>query len=117
HTGTMTQVGLNMGPRHARVLGWAKSYTKDLDFSTMVEHDTEIIGAVSLIWSILKSVMPADVTDHVEKKLDAEGLPRIATQNVAEDMGYCLDLNGVKYEFGNEQRGPPEAYLLRGYVT
>lgn len=80
----MVQVGLNAGPRHARVSGFAKSYTKNLDIKTKIMHDQEIIGAVSFIWQLIKSVSLPEITGHVEQKLCEEELPSIATRNVAE---------------------------------
>jgi hypothetical protein len=53
HPGQLVQVGLNMGPHHARVLGWAKSYTKKLDGQVMVEHDLDAVGALSIMWSMV----------------------------------------------------------------
>jgi len=84
HPGKMTQLGLNLGPRHARVLGWAKSFTKNLNNSDMALHDLDCIGAVSVTWSILQAVMPQEIIGHVNDCLAGYGLPRIATQNVAE---------------------------------
>ncbi|KAJ4478734.1 hypothetical protein C8J55DRAFT_430144, partial [Lentinula edodes] len=52
HVGTMNQVGLNMGPCHARVFGPVVSFTKKLVKEKMVDHDEDIIRAASLIWSI-----------------------------------------------------------------
>lgn len=83
HPGAMTQLGLNLGPRHARVLGWAKSFTKKLDSSDMALHDLDCIGAVSITWSILQAVMPQEIIIHVNSCLAGYGLPRIATRNVA----------------------------------
>lgn len=80
----MVQIGLNAGPWHARVSGFAKSYTKNLSSETKIIHDQEIIGAVSFIWQLIRSVSPPEITGHVEQKLHEEGLPSIATQNVAE---------------------------------
>ena len=73
-----------MGPRHARVLGWAKSFTKALDQETLTSHDEDTVGVVSIVWSIIQSVMPRDVLDCVDNKLTELKLPRIATRNVEE---------------------------------
>ena len=51
HPGKLVQVGMNMGPHHARVLGWAKSYTKKLDIDTMIEYDLDAVGGLSIMWS------------------------------------------------------------------
>ncbi|KAE9387323.1 hypothetical protein BT96DRAFT_837810 [Gymnopus androsaceus JB14] len=81
--GTMNQAGLNMGPRHARVFGRAVSYTKKLTKERMVEHDNDIIGASSLIWSIAQAVLPKDVMQVIYDILSAEGLPTLQTRNIA----------------------------------
>jgi len=75
---------MNMGARHARVLGWAKSYTKKLDAATMVEYDQDAVGGLSIMWSFVQSVMPLEVRDHVNSCLADAGLPRMATRNVDE---------------------------------
>jgi hypothetical protein len=75
---------MNMGARHARVLGWAKSYTKKLDGQVMVEHDLDAVGALSIMWSLVQSIMPSEVLDQVDSRLTAVGLPRLATRNVDE---------------------------------
>ena len=78
----MVQVGLNMGPRHARVLGWAKSYTKNLDNSERIIQDQEVIGAASLMWSLIQSVVPHEITEHVMQCLEDASLPALATRDV-----------------------------------
>lgn len=86
HEGAMVQLGLNAGPRHARVTGWAKSFNKKLDSSVMVEHDEEIIAALSMTWSITKAVMPKEVIQPIEDSLMKAKLPKVATRNVAEGL-------------------------------
>lgn len=78
----MAQVGINTGLRHARVLGWAKSYTRNLDDATKTMHDIDIVGAAGLIWNMLKAALPRSMTKHVEQCLKDQGLPRLATQHV-----------------------------------
>ena len=84
----MTQIGLNLGPRNARVLGWAKSFVKNLSTSEMIEKDNDIIGASSFIWSLIKSTVPTDISEHVEDFMEKEGLPRIATRNVSKGLSF-----------------------------
>ena len=43
HGGQMVQLGLNMGPHHACVCGWAKSFTKKLSQETMVNHNEDAV--------------------------------------------------------------------------
>ena len=80
----MTQIGLNTGPRTAQILAWAVSYVGKKDDSYKVANDEDIIAASSFLWSIILSIIPSEITQHVEKYLDDEKLPRIATRNVAE---------------------------------
>ena len=87
------QLGLNLGPRHARVLGWAKSYKKNLDQPTRIKHDQDAVGAVSVLWSLLQSVMPRDVLDTVDECLGALHLPRIATRDIKQGMLSGLSLS------------------------
>lgn len=82
HPGHMSQIGLNLGARHARVLGFAKSYTARLDSTAMEQHDKDAIGAASISWSLLQAAMPNEVIDPVNLKLSEADLPRLATRNI-----------------------------------
>jgi hypothetical protein len=73
-----------MGARHARVLGWAKSYTKKLGGQVMVEHDLDAVGALSIMWSLVQSIMPTKILNQVNSHLTAIGLPQLATRNIDE---------------------------------
>lgn len=75
------QIGLNMGPRHARILGWAKSFTRKLTHGEMVREDTNLIGAMSLLWALVKSFLPVDITELVQTLLDKD-YPALATHNI-----------------------------------
>lgn len=77
----MAQIGLNEGPRHARILGWAKSFVKKLDKDEMVRQDNDLIGAMSLLWALVRAFMPADVVKPVQEVLDT-GYPPLQTRNV-----------------------------------
>ncbi|KAF9246836.1 hypothetical protein BU15DRAFT_25346, partial [Melanogaster broomeanus] len=105
------------GARNARVLGWAKAYCKNLDRATQVMHDQEVIGATSMAWGLIKSVVPSEITDHILKRLEEEGLPSLATRNIDEGPGFALTLDGCTYTFPQAERAPPETYLARGYVS
>lgn len=82
--GSMVQLGMNLGPRHARVLGWAKSYTRKLDDGAKADHDADAVGVVSLVWGLIEKLMPQEVLDAVQSHLDGLGLPRLATRNLEE---------------------------------
>jgi hypothetical protein len=88
--GQLVQVKLNMGPCHAHVLSWSKSYTKKLDGQVMVEHDLDAVGALPIMWSMVQSIMPGEILDAVNSHLAEVGLPRIAMQNVDEGFSFCL---------------------------
>jgi hypothetical protein len=78
----MTQVGINLGPRHARVLEWAKSYTISLNQDTHFEHDQDAIGAASVSWSLFQAAMPQEIMSPVYEALSEAGLPHIATRDI-----------------------------------
>ncbi|KAF8829955.1 hypothetical protein HHX47_DHR2000107 [Lentinula edodes] len=115
HVGTMNQVGLNMGPRHARVFGPAVSFTKKLVKEKMVDHDEDIIGAASLIWSIAQAVLPQDVLQVMYDHIAAEELPLLQTRNVAPGSGFTLQIDSTEYFFPYTERAPPEVYINRAY--
>lgn len=79
----MTQAGFNLGPRHARVLGYAKSFTKSLSEEEKEIQDQDVIGAGSLMWSLIQSHMPKEVVDEVKSSLAQKGMPSIATAHVS----------------------------------
>jgi len=81
----MVQIGLNMGPCHARILGWAKSFTQNLSDKEMIQQDTHFLGGMSLLWALIKAYLPTDVTQPVQDKLDGI-YPTMATCNVPEGM-------------------------------
>ena len=68
-----------MGPQHARVLEWAKGYIKNLDNSERMIQDQEIIGAASLMWILIQSVVPHEISEHVMQCLENASLPALAT--------------------------------------
>jgi hypothetical protein len=78
----MVQIGLNLGARNMRILGWAKSYTKTLSSQIKADHDRDALGALSILWSFVQSVMPTEVLSIVDTCLEKENLPRLATRNV-----------------------------------
>lgn len=74
---------MNLGPRHARVLGWAKSYTNTrLDNEKRFDHDQDAIGAASISWSLFQAAMPQEIISPVYGALSEAGLPRITTRDV-----------------------------------
>lgn len=80
----MTQLGYNAGPRHARVWGLAKSFTKKLPLDTQVQRDRDCVALVSMVWSMIQANMPSEVVDPMEDALDAVEMPRLATRSVED---------------------------------
>ncbi|KDR67757.1 hypothetical protein GALMADRAFT_146784 [Galerina marginata CBS 339.88] len=114
HPGSMTQIGLNMGARHLQILGWAKSFNRKLTDQQMIEEDTNLLGAMSLLWALVKSYLPSDVTQPVQKLLD-EGFPTMATRNIPEGCGFSIVIDGTDYTFNESNRAPPEGIATAGY--
>lgn len=84
----MAQIGLNMGPRNARVLGWAKSFTKQLEPEDKKSQDEDLIGAMSLFWALIKAYIPQDITAEIQKLLGSF-YPTMATDNVPAGKFFC----------------------------
>ncbi|KAJ7603371.1 hypothetical protein DFH06DRAFT_1256703 [Mycena polygramma] len=109
HDSTLVQVGWNAGPRHARVFGLAKSYTKDLPAETAVDQDEDVIAAMMLTWSACKAFLPIEVTGEIEKHLETAGLPRMATRQVLPVRDrYCFNIAGHEFAFPTFKRASSE---------
>ncbi|KAF5389738.1 hypothetical protein D9757_005999 [Collybiopsis confluens] len=107
HDGVMNQIGLNMGPRHCRVFGAAKSFTKKLTDEQMISHDHDIIGAVSVFWAICQAILPEDIRSTINQYMEDEQLPALQTRNVEPGR--------EAFFFPYAPRAPPEAYINKGY--
>ncbi|KDR65518.1 hypothetical protein GALMADRAFT_148627 [Galerina marginata CBS 339.88] len=114
HPGSMTQIGLNMGARHLQILGWAKSFNRKLTDQQKIEEDTNLLGAMSLLWALVKSYLPGDVTQPVQALLD-QGFPTMATRNIPEGCGFSIAIDGIDYTFNESNRAPPEGIATAGY--
>lgn len=90
HTGSMVQVGLNMGPRDCRFLGPAVSYVKakNLSEETKQDHDREVIGAMSLAWNFACSSAPSEIIDNIRGSIEDAGFPDLYTQNIEQGTIY-----------------------------
>ncbi|KAF8124667.1 hypothetical protein K438DRAFT_1610278, partial [Mycena galopus ATCC 62051] len=115
--GTMVQIGWNTGARNARVFGLAKSYTKNLDHQTAVDHDRDAIAAMTLTWSIAKSLLPVEMIAEITAAVGETGLPKMATRNVAEGTGYRITVDGKDYDFPFYDRSPCEGILTQNYAS
>ena len=82
----MSQFGMNCGSRSARSIGYAKSYKTHLPLKPedYVAHDTDIIGAAGIFWSLILSSMPTEVTSLVTEKLEENAMPHLASQHVKQ---------------------------------
>ncbi|KAE9385512.1 hypothetical protein BT96DRAFT_840611 [Gymnopus androsaceus JB14] len=107
HEGHMAQFGINGGPRNARQLGWAKSYKTTLSNVQFTAHDTDVIGAAGIFWSLILSSMPTEVTEHVIKKLQQNEIPHIASRFVEPGQGFHVELGETQVIFPNASHAPP----------
>ena len=97
-------------------------------------QDQEVIGATSLMWSLVQSAVPHEITQHVMQCLENGGLPNLATRNVEEGKyndplqehlftlcitgdGFQIVLDGQTFSFHTPKHAPPETYLACGYVA
>jgi hypothetical protein len=78
----VVQIGWNAEPRHTRVFGLAKSFTKNFDKDTLIDCDEDAVAALFIFWALVQAYMPSEVVSHVEECLEKEGLPHLATCNV-----------------------------------
>ncbi|KAJ7717928.1 hypothetical protein B0H14DRAFT_2172494, partial [Mycena olivaceomarginata] len=74
--------GYNAGPRHVQIFGLAKSFTKVPDSATMVQHNKDVISAMSLTWSVCRSFLPTNLISKIDGYLENVRMPTMATRNV-----------------------------------
>ncbi|KAF8173211.1 hypothetical protein K438DRAFT_1611016, partial [Mycena galopus ATCC 62051] len=132
--GTMVQIGWNTGPRHARVFGLAKSYTRNLDHHTAIDHDQDVIAAMTLTWSLAKSLLPIEMIAEVTAAVRETGLPKMVTRNISEGRqnsvlllhqffiatvgtGYRMSVDDKDYDFPLYDRAPCEGILTQNYSS
>ncbi|TFK18357.1 hypothetical protein FA15DRAFT_603404, partial [Coprinopsis marcescibilis] len=115
HPGSMVQVGLNMGPWHAWVFGYAASFTRKLTPETMQGKDNDLIGAMSLCWNMFRKFVPLDVTDEVVAFLNSCGYPQMGTCTIPPGTGFELHIRDKVYHFSKAGRCPPEGTAAQGY--
>ncbi|KAL0953056.1 hypothetical protein HGRIS_007257 [Hohenbuehelia grisea] len=117
HPGSMVQWGLNLGARHCRILGWAKSYCRKLSDLAMRAHDSDAIGAMSLFWSLAQACLPTEVTHTNQDYLKESSLPSVGTRHIASGCGFAIEVDGVVYDFSTAERAPPEGTATFGYSS
>ncbi|KAJ7573170.1 hypothetical protein C8J56DRAFT_1173958 [Mycena floridula] len=114
HAGQMVQIGLTMGARHATILGWGKSYRVQVDDRTRIAQDTDLIGALSIFWALVRSVFPVDITSEVDRLIE-EDYPSLASRDIPPGDGYQIMIKDKIYEFKTAARAPPEGIATVGY--
>ncbi|EIM79634.1 uncharacterized protein STEHIDRAFT_135630 [Stereum hirsutum FP-91666 SS1] len=113
--GLMAQFGYNAGPRHARVWGLAKSFSKKLPQDVKEQRDRDAVAVLSMVWAMIRTHMPREGVDALEDVLDATGMPRMSTRNIEEGDGYEFEIDGQTFSFPVASRAPPEGYLIQAY--
>ncbi|KAJ3507943.1 hypothetical protein NMY22_g16778 [Coprinellus aureogranulatus] len=108
HPGVMVQIGINMGPRHAKVLGYAKSFTRKLSAEQMAAQDTDLIGAISLLWNLARAYLPEEVIAEITAFLDSVDYPPLATRNIPAGTDFTITYQDKAYTFASAGRAPPE---------
>ncbi|KAF9064360.1 hypothetical protein BDP27DRAFT_1230615, partial [Rhodocollybia butyracea] len=78
-------------------------------------HDGDTIAASGLLWSIILTTMPTEVTKLVIQTLSDNNVPHMASRYVSPGKGFHLELGGRHIVFPVVSRSPPEIYLTRGY--
>lgn len=92
----MAQVGLTLGARHipktARRVGWGQSYSKNLSNETKTAHDQDTIAAAGLLWSIILTTMPVEVTKPVIQTLSDNNVPHMASRYISPGMFFAFPI-------------------------
>ena len=78
---SLTQGGRHL-PAHSRILGYGKSYQKNLTDNEKIAHDEDVVAVSAIFWSLWLSAMPMEVTSPVVKALEDVNLPRMASNHV-----------------------------------
>lgn len=82
----MVQLGYNAGPRHARVWGLAKSFSRILPEDTKTQRDRDAVATLSMAWAVLRTHLPREGIDAMEKAIEDVEMPRLATRSVEEGV-------------------------------
>ncbi|THU95842.1 hypothetical protein K435DRAFT_606927, partial [Dendrothele bispora CBS 962.96] len=116
HGGVMTQIGVNMGPRHCQVLGYATSFLpKKLTDEEKTDQDLRLIGDISILWVLILAFIPEDVTEPEEYQ-EHPAMQQMGTSFVPPGkFGYMLEIDGVLYDFSTACQAPPEGIMTQGY--
>lgn len=93
----MVQVGLNMGPRHAQVVGWAVSHTKNLSPYERIVRDGDVIGGGALLWAMQQHELPVEVNRPINRALDKHWVRNLATRDIPEGETAIIRIKGPQY--------------------
>ena len=61
----------------------------------MIDRDNDAIAAMTIMWGLVKSLIPSEVISEVSSRLDDAGMPRIATRNVEPGMCFLLIISST----------------------
>jgi len=78
----MVQAGWNQGPKHARVLVLAKSFTKKLSGDEYIRQDKDLISVAGLFWALVLHNFPSEAINEIVLGLIKVGMPYLGTRNV-----------------------------------
>ncbi|KAI0788931.1 hypothetical protein BC629DRAFT_1288256, partial [Irpex lacteus] len=115
--GKIVPTGLNLGPRHGRILGHAKSFTKNLNETDLVDQDNEVISAASLTWHFFRIYLPSDVIPAIDEGLNTTKMLRISTRHIGPaGIGFSIRLGDKQIVVPLESCAPPECYTTEAAI-
>lgn len=115
--------------------GLAKGYTKNIGRDAMIDRDNDAIAALTIMWELIKGLVPGEVVAEVNQHLKDANMPRMATRNVEPGMyhfslyignserssdfrfRYHFVMGEKTYSFPDIERAPPEGYMSHDYVA
>ncbi|KAF8299661.1 hypothetical protein DL93DRAFT_2173523 [Clavulina sp. PMI_390] len=117
--GRIVAFGHSAGRRDARVFGNVKNIIKGKSDTVRVHGmNCNALGVASLLWAVVESIVPTDITKDFLDQLDAVNLPPIGADTIdPKGTGYEIKLGMEAYHFPLASRSPPEAYFTRGYSS
>lgn len=82
----MAAFGHSAGQRNARAFNFAKNILdKKLSPAEIYRIDHALLGAISILWHIAESILPADIINEFQKALDTSGMPGIFSSSIREE--------------------------------
>ncbi|EIN10149.1 hypothetical protein PUNSTDRAFT_65390, partial [Punctularia strigosozonata HHB-11173 SS5] len=120
HAGSMAQIGLCMGARHAKVLGNAVSFKSNIRKHKELcdANDEDIIGAMAVIWGLVCANMPSEVLKDIQESMEEAQMPRLSTLRISEGgTGYHIKVGGQQFDYPAAMRSPPQGVITKGYIA